>query len=166
MHFHLLSICLLNKWLTKRFSWLYCCCCLFRSDVSIHWRLCWVLINLCDIRHVGRQNNEILLHYNRFHFPEDINCIISSSNMAYVAGIYTWKPTIVGQIFQVCEWIYSFWRLKKYSFLSRERRTEIVTPVTEVCVISCLPWLHRSLPLSEFGFKFRTHLSIVVPVRM
>ena len=41
------------------------------------------VIHLCDIRHVGRQNNQIFLHYNRFYFPEEINCIVS-----YVAGVY------------------------------------------------------------------------------
>ena len=45
-------------------------------------------IDPCDIRHVGRQNNEIVFHYNRFHFPEEINWIVSSSNTAYVAGVY------------------------------------------------------------------------------
>ena len=38
-----------------------------------------IKIDPCDVRHVGRQNNEIFLHYNRFHFPE-----VSSSNMAAV----------------------------------------------------------------------------------
>ena len=31
------------------------------------------------------------LHYNRFHFPEEINCIVLSSNMAYAAGVYCTK---------------------------------------------------------------------------
>ena len=166
MHFHLLSICLLNKWLTKRFSWLYCCCCLFRSDVSIHWRLCWVLINPCDIRHVGRQKNEILLHYNRFHFPEDINCVISSPNMAYVAGSTPENPLLLDvRSFKFVNESICFEDWKKYPFLSRERRTEIVTPVIEVFVIPCLPRLHRSLHCQSF-FKFRPYLLIVVPVRM
>ena len=49
------------------------------------------------------------LHYNRFHFPEEINCIVSSSNMAYVAGFYWlidwliviivyWHLTVISQI--------------------------------------------------------------------
>ena len=45
-------------------------------------------IDPCDICHVGKQKNEIILHYNRFHFPEQINCIVSSSNMAYISGVY------------------------------------------------------------------------------
>ena len=61
-----------------------------RANKALHRISCFrnesTLSNLIaeyDTRHVGRQNNEIFLHYNRFHFPE-INCIVSSSNMAYV----------------------------------------------------------------------------------
>ena len=59
-----------------------------------------MLIDSCDIRHVGRQNNKIFLHYNRFHFPEEINCIVSSSNMAYVAGSIPENPLLLVRSFK------------------------------------------------------------------
>ena len=43
---------------------------------------------------LGRQNYEIFLHYNRFNFPENINCIVSSSDMVNVAGVY-WNMNIM-----------------------------------------------------------------------
>ena len=30
----------------------------------------------------------ITIEFGRFHFPGEINCIVSSSNMAYAAGVY------------------------------------------------------------------------------
>ena len=56
----------------------------FMEDNLINPKRC--LRHACDICHVGKQNNEIFLHYNRFHFPEEINCIVSPSDMAYVSG--------------------------------------------------------------------------------
>ena len=43
---------------------------------------------------LGRQNYEIFLHYNRFNFPENINSIVSSSDMVNVAGVY-WDMNIM-----------------------------------------------------------------------
>ena len=43
---------------------------------------------------LGRQNYEIFLHYNRFNFPENINSIVSSSDMVNVAGVY-WNMNIM-----------------------------------------------------------------------
>ena len=36
-----------------------------------------------------RTIKKMLLHYNRFHFPEEINCIVSSFHMAYVVEDYS-----------------------------------------------------------------------------
>ena len=82
------------------------------DTLSFNYRIqhCIITIRIdpCDSSQVGRQNNEIFLHYNRFHFREEIkiNCIM----FCLPTRVYSVKPVPIPQcdakmIFQKLNWL-------------------------------------------------------------